>query len=130
VALEKIIEQITHVAQTAAQKLRVRSALNPLLWLCLIICPIFLYGAHSFEDLIIQRILIAVAVLPVIVVCSISVYFAIRKPDKLQSEEYQIKHEALQMFQVKVSSIDVPPTSLDSIASGIMKDLEDKRDTK
>jgi hypothetical protein len=44
-------------------------------------------------------ILIAGGLLPIAVGCSIFVYFALTKPEMLQSEDYQLRHEALQMIQ-------------------------------
>jgi hypothetical protein len=45
------------------------------------------------------------------------VYFAIKKPDRLQSEDYLIRHEALEMIGVKAASIEVDPASIELLAA-------------
>jgi hypothetical protein len=90
-------------AQDAAQKLRVHSALNPFLWLCGISTPTLLGSALLFEHSESLRRLCApltyVALAIPLVTLVVGVGFAIVSPDKLQSEEYQIRQQALLMFQ-------------------------------
>ena|ERR1017187_6341330 len=85
---------------SAAQQLRVRSALNPMLWLTGIVSPLCLAVAYAFRDTqTISWVLIFAAIIPIVVTCLGFAYFAITKPEKLQSEEYQLRHETLQIIQ-------------------------------
>jgi hypothetical protein len=119
-----LFDQIIARSQTAAGKLQVRSALNPMLWLCpLISLPCF-FGAwllRGVEPL--SSVVMYSGVAPIAVTCLMAAYFAVRHPDKLQSEEYQIRHEALDLIRQKGSSIAVSPSSLEAIANPVVAAL-------
>jgi hypothetical protein len=113
-------EQVTGSARTAAGRLRVKSALNPMLWLCAIVslpCFSLAWFARGVEPL--TTVLTLTGAIPVGMTCLIAAYFAIFRPEKLQSEEYQIRHEALELIKEKGSSIEVSPSSLDNIANPV-----------
>jgi len=89
-----------HFAQTAAGRLVVRSALNPLLWFCGVISLPFLYAAIQVrDDRQLMWVLLAVSIGPILLTCIAGGYFALVKPDKLQSEDYQLRQQSIQMLQ-------------------------------
>lgn len=100
--MEQYLDRLGQLSHSAAQRLHVRSALNPILWLCAIATPtIFLFG-YLFKDQ--PQICVALLIagfIPVGVACLGFAYFALAKPEKLQSEDYQIRHESLQIIQQK-----------------------------
>lgn len=113
-----VFTKISEFADSATKRLRVRSALNPMLWLCAIAMPVCFIGAYAFRE--IPTLCVAFIVLgglPLVVACLAFIGFAIFKPEKLQSEEYQIKHESLQLIQQKAGRITMAPTSLTAIAN-------------
>jgi len=113
-----VIEQAAHSSSKAAQGLRVRSALNPLLWLCAIATPICAGAAYLFRGAPwIAGVFASIAVLPVVTACAGYVYFALRMPDKLQSEDYQLRHETLQIIQLRGNASTVDPAVLERIAA-------------
>lgn len=125
--MNEIIDRVGQIAQTAAEKLHVRSALNPALWLCAIATPTCLLFAYVFRDVPEVRVwLLAVGLLPVIIACVGFLGFAIYRPEKLQSEEYQIRHESLQLIQQKSGRIVLSTTSIEAIANPQAKLLEGK----
>ena len=82
----------------AATKLRVRSALNPILFLCAIEGPICIFGAWLFSANYLLQMMFAIAALaPLATACVVYVGFAIRRPELLQSEGYQLDRMALLM---------------------------------
>ena len=112
---------------SAAQQLRVRSALNPMLWLTGIGSPTCLTTAYAFRDIqTISLVLIIAGIVPIVVTSLGFVYFAITKPEKLQSEEYQLRHETLQIIQQKTGQLIVDPTSLAAIANPAIPALPQK----
>ena len=120
------LNNLGHCAQRASQRIRVKSALNPMLWLCALITPICFVAAWKFLDYqTICTTLIIVGVIPVVVTCLGFAGFAIFKPDKLQSEDYQIRHEALQIIQQKTGQMVVDPTSLHAITNPVQKQIEE-----
>ena len=120
-----------HAASAAAQKLRVRSALNPMLWLTAIASPICLGAAYAFSaQSTVMWVLVAVALLPIVFTCFGFVYFAAKSPERLQSEEYQLRHETLQMIQQKTGHLVIDPTSLAAIANPALPALPAKMENR
>jgi hypothetical protein len=100
----------------AAGQLRVRSALNPMLWLCAIVsipCFILSYFAHGVQPL--ETILWIAGAIPIVTACSSHVYFMLTTPEKLQSEEYQLRHETLDLIRQKGVAAPILPASLEMI---------------
>lgn len=113
-----ILERIAASAQSAATSLRVKSALNPMLWLCGIVsipCFLISYLAHGFEPL--ATALVWLGALPIIGTIIGFMYFMIAAPEKLQSEDYQIRHETLELIKEKGTSVEIAPSSLEVIAN-------------
>lgn len=125
--MNEIIDRVGQIAQSAAEKLHVRSALNPALWLCAIATPTCLIFAHVFRDVPEVRVwLLAGGLLPIAIACIGFLGFAVYRPEKLQSEEYQIRHESLQLIQQKSGRIAISTTSIEAIANPQAKLLESK----
>ncbi|MCE5339671.1 MAG: hypothetical protein LLF92_00905 [Planctomycetaceae bacterium] len=113
-----ILDDIGHMAQSAACKLHVKSALNPMLWLSAITVPLLLTFAYCFRDIKqIMFLLVIMALVPVGFTCLGFVYFALFKPEKLQSEDYQIRHESLQIIQQKSGQKIFPSATIEAIAN-------------
>lgn len=113
-----MLDLISRSSYAAARALRVRSALNPMLWLTAIVSPAAFVAANQFRDAPAIAVgLLALGALPVVVTCLGFGYFAVRNPDKLQSEEYQLRHETLQLLQSKAGAIAIDPTSLTAITN-------------
>jgi hypothetical protein len=120
-----VFAKLGHISERASRGLHVRSGINPMLWLSGIALPICLFSAYTFDQHpLIQGILVCAAILPIVTACLGFGYFAVRHPDKLQSEDYQIRHEAIQMLQIKVDAVQMSSASLDAIAMGVRQQLE------
>jgi hypothetical protein len=97
-----MIEERFGKAMEAGGKLRVKSALNPILWLCLIISvPGTAFAVQSETQPIWLIILIFI---PVSLAAIGFLFLLIFDRDKLQSEEYQIKKQSLEIYQKGLSS--------------------------
>lgn len=130
VALESLVEKLLRGAQTAAEALFVRqTALHPMLWLSGIIMPPAIVAAYFFDDPL-KTVLVIVGATPVVVTCLGFAFFAMTNPEKLQSEEYQIKHQAMEVLQVKTESINVSPASLNEIVGTVARQLERVREVE
>ena len=117
-ARANIIEKLVSNAQTAASRLRVRSALNPMLWLSGIISPVaFLFG-YLFRGVEpICTIFVCIGAAPIAATIGGFFYFMIVAPEKLQSEEFQLRQQSLEIIKQKGSSIELSPSSLEAIAN-------------
>ena len=65
---------MARLAQTGTQRLKVKSAITPILWLCAFATPCFLAAAKLIPEY--TLVLIIIAVSPVGVACLSYVYFA------------------------------------------------------
>jgi hypothetical protein len=110
------IERVTRGAQEAAVRLHVRSALNPLLWLCAICSPASL-AIGAFASGAAQVAFLAIGALPVICACGAYVYLMIKAPDRLHSEDYQLRRQALQMIYEKGTKGGVLASSVVAITN-------------
>jgi len=116
----ELFEKFAASAQSAATTLRVKSALNSMLWLCAIISLPCFAGSYAFRGTEpLASLLMYVGTAPVIATIIGFFYFMIRSPEKLQSEDYQIKHETLELIKEKGSSVEISPSSLEAIANPI-----------
>jgi hypothetical protein len=114
----KLFEKISTTTTSAVKEIHQRSALNPLLWLVGVTIVPSLSAAVVLQDHpTVLAALIVLGFLPVVAVCGVAIYFAVRKPERLQSEDYLIRHEALEMIGVKAASIQVDPTSIELLAA-------------
>jgi len=126
-----LFENIGQHTQSAATKLHVRSALNPLLWLTAITTPLCFTMAFAFKNSSpIFEVLIFSGLFPMVITCIGFCYFALFKPEKLQSEDYQIRHESLQLIQQKSGQIEIPVTSLEQIVNPSTPSPESKGGNK
>jgi len=97
-----MIEEKFGKAMEAGGKLRVKSALNPILWLCLIISvPGTAFAIRTETQ---PTWLIILIFIPVILAAIGFLFLLIFDRDKLQSEEYQIKKQSLEIYQKGLSS--------------------------
>ena len=92
-------DQIFSKAVEAGGRLTVRSALNPILWLCGIITIPTLIAGVLYSDL--SSWIVAVGCSPVIVALFGFLFLLFIDRDKLQSEDYQIKKRTIELAQQK-----------------------------
>jgi hypothetical protein len=106
----------------AGGRLRVKSALNPILWLCAIISGPAAVGFSFKVDS--PTYLIVMAYLPVVTAICGYVYFMIYDPDKLQSEEYQLKKMSLEMIEQKGVPEPIPNLVEQAVENPQLRQLE------
>ena len=84
----------------AGAQLRVRSALNPILWLCpTVSLPCLALAAYSSEPAWLRIVLTILGGAPIVAALWAFVYFARVDPRRLQSEDYQIRERLLESIQ-------------------------------
>jgi hypothetical protein len=75
---------------------RVRSALNPILWTMAVALPLFLLSAYFFrDDYFAKWVLLMLAASSFLVTIVSYFIFLFRDPDRLQSEEFVLKQQEL-----------------------------------
>lgn len=99
-------ENIAAKAIDAGGKLTVKSALNPILWLCAIVSIPGLIAIEFLDPTPIWLIILVCG--PVVTAMLGFLFLLIFDRDKLQSEEYQIRKQTLEYMQQKGQSLPVP----------------------
>ncbi|QYK48440.1 MAG: hypothetical protein KF838_00970 [Phycisphaeraceae bacterium] len=110
------IDKITQLASSAVGRIRVKSALNPLLVLCAIGMPTCLISAGLLDASLAKYLVFAAISMPLLTVLCF-VYFMLVDPDKLQSEDYQIRKAALELIEEKGGRLPLYPASIDTISN-------------
>lgn len=97
----------------------VKSAMTPIFWVCAIVSPTCLGTATLIIDKSLGAaiFLIVVGVVPIFTACGVYVYFALKDPDRLHSEEYRLKHQALSITERKGGELVISPVEIESIAN-------------
>lgn len=96
-------------------RLRVRSALNPILWLCAIVTvPCTIITIQTDDP---PGWLALIVAAPVIAAIIGFLYLLFFDRDKLQSEDYQIRKQSLELIQEKGESFPVNPASIEKISN-------------
>jgi hypothetical protein len=111
-----IFERLTSLAEEAIGRLRVSSALNPCLWLCAIAVPFGLVCAY-FSTGALQVAGLALTFAPVVLFAIAFLYFMVKDPDKLRSEDYELRKMALEIIEEKGGRLPLSATSVDAIAN-------------
>ena len=110
-----IREAISQKILETGGRLRVRSALNPILWLCAIVIAPSLYFATQTGDHPIW--LIVLIFLPVGTAIAGFLFLLFVDRDKLQSEDYQIRKKTLELIQEKGEVFSVSTASIEKISN-------------
>jgi hypothetical protein len=101
------IEDVIGSAISRAGVVRVRSALNPFLW-CFVWTVAFLVAGYFLkDDPVTKYVCLGFAVLPLLVALAVGVFFALKHPDRLQSEEFVIRQRELQMLYKQGASPEI-----------------------
>lgn len=95
-------EQITRRLGDVGGRLRVKSALNPVLWLCAVVTvPAISFASYAEGPPWLLVCLVVIAFVPLLLAGLGFVVLLLRDPDKLQSEDYQIRKRTLEMIGEK-----------------------------
>ncbi len=96
------LDEILRAAASRAETIRVRNVLNPVLWGCAVATPVCGGLAYLLEgDPILRYGFSATAVVPVLLLAVGYVYFMLRDPDRLQSEEFVSRQQELMLLARK-----------------------------
>ena len=102
-------------AVDAIEKLTVRSALNPILWLCGLVTVPSLVAATIMNT--VPTWLVFLAFLPVVAVLLGFVFLLVVDRDKLQSESYQLRKQALELSEQKGDMRAIPSRTIEVISN-------------
>lgn len=84
-----------------------RTALNPLLWMVGLVTPLALILTSITGDPVVRMGLLAFAAVPILFTMVVYLIWMFRDPDRLQSEEYRVRQQALQYLHKKGESDEI-----------------------
>lgn len=122
----EFFDRFAQFAEQALAKIKVSSALNPALWLCGFAIPFGLTGAH-FSAGPVQAVCLTIAAAPVALFVYAYIYFMHKSPDKLRSEEYELRKMALELIEEKGGEIPLTPSSVEAISNTEYRALPQSR---
>ena len=111
-----ILSRLTHLAEHAISRLKVRSALNSCLWLVGIVTPTSLLAAMVTTGPT-RAACLCLGCAPVALFAIGFLYFMVRDPDKLRSEQYELRKQALELIEEKGERFPVAGASVEAIAN-------------
>ena len=112
------MESLFQRMSTRLGVIRVRSAVNPLLWLVALVTPGSFIGAYYFREVsAFSAIFFLIGCIPIFAALVAYFYFMIKDPKKLQSEDYQLRAQMLEILEKKGGEITIAPANLDLIAN-------------
>lgn len=84
----------------AGARLRVRSALNPVLWLCpTVLLPCLAVASYPETPTWLRIVVVILGCAPIVVALWAFAHFVRTDPRRLQSEDYQIRERLLESIQ-------------------------------
>jgi len=96
------LDEVIKVAVSRAGIVRVRNALNPFLW-GFVWSIVFAILTYLFrDDSAMKYVCLGLSAIPMLTALGIGVGFAIKAPDRLQSEEYVIRQQELRQNELKI----------------------------
>ena len=122
---DQIIELFAQSSKAVLSRHRVKNAITPIVYICGLTVPACFATAYMLSaDPLVKYPLIVVGLLAPIVALGSYLYLLFSMPDKLQSEDFQIRQEVLHMVSKQGGKIKVLPMSLPAIANPSPEQLE------
>ena len=112
-----ILSRMTHLTEHALARLKVDSALNPCLWFAAIAFPFGAVVMVMTTGWVQIAGLMIFVLLPVVLFAIGFLYFMVKSPDKLRSEQYELRRFALELIEEKGGQIAVSEASVEAIAN-------------
>lgn len=93
---------------TRAGVVRVRNALNPLLWMMALVVPTGWIAAYFFRDDLLMKFFFALlGAAPILATLTAYFIYMFRDPNRLQSEEHQLRTQALEFLGKKDAKSEI-----------------------
>ena len=111
--------------QSSIERVSVKNALNPVLWVCgLISVPAAITLGFAPSS---SWVHVTLALAPVGVALFSFLFFMFRDPDRLQSESFQLRKQALELIEEKGSLAIIDASSIEVISNPDMPALPSPR---
>jgi hypothetical protein len=107
--------------QSSIERVSVKNALNPVLWVCgLISVPAAITLGFAPNS---SWVHVTLALAPVGVALFSFLFFMFRDPDRLQSESFQLRKQALELIEEKGTLAIIDASSIEVISNPDMPEL-------
>lgn len=125
------VDEVIRSAIDRAGVIRVKNAMNPLLWLSPISATIFLVAAYMFrDDPVLKYAFACLGGLPILAsILAYFLYFFLDR-DRLQSEEFILKERALQLRYRQGTNAEVVVATHQTVQAEKVPSSFDRRDRR
>ena len=125
------VDEVIRSAVNRAGVIRVRNAMNPLLWLSAASAPIFCFAAYVFrDDPALKYAFACLGGLPILAsIVAYFLYFFLDR-DRLQSEEFILKERALQLRYRRGANAEIMDATHETIQMEKLPSSFDGRDRR
>ena len=89
-----MLEHLVDIYKGSMAVVKTKSAMNPILILCIISVPSFIWAASHSQN-IVRILFVLMSFFPVLAAVIAYFIWMYRDPKRLQTEEYQLQHEAM-----------------------------------
>ncbi len=86
-----------------------------MVYLCIVLVPAFLGAAWQMPDL--RGVLVSAAMIIAAAAIGAFFYLMVKRPHMLQSEDYQLRHESLEIMREKAGKVVVDAAGIERIAT-------------
>ncbi len=104
---------VTEASRTIGHR---RNAVQPIAWMCLVISLPCFYLAKDAEPSL-RPWYLGLGCVPLALFAAAYLYFMFRDPDRLHSEEFQLRRVALSLVERKGVGVELNPVDLTSISN-------------
>lgn len=101
--------------QSSIERVSVKSALNPVLWICGLISVPSIISIGLTQNP--SWVIVTLAITPVAIALIGFLYFMFSDPDRLQSESFQLRKQALELIEEKGSLAIIDASSIEVISN-------------
>jgi amino acid permease len=115
--MPELFQRLTQLAENAISRLTVHSALNPCLWLVGLTMPFGVAMVLLSSSLFLQITGVALIFFPLVFFGVGFIYFMLTNPDKLRSEDYELRRTALALIEQKGGNIAIAEASVQAISN-------------
>lgn len=115
----------THISRIAnkVERVKTNSALNPLLWISATVTPSFLAACVFAPNTFLQYAFGCISLVPLLATVIAYAHFAIKDPDRLHSEDFQLRRSAIEIMS-KDGTVISDPNSIVNVTNPEDKALD------
>ena|ERR1700733_9320300 len=107
-----VLDDWKGILKEGLASVRRKNAIQPCAWFCALISVPCFYWSTVTADKTLRIVLVVIGLIPIALFCFAYIYFMITDPDRLHSEEFQLKSRSLAAVESKGGALVINPIDL------------------